>query len=1061
MKKTFILLIIMTLMFAMFTTDNLYVKASMEQTIYTENFDEIAIGTKNFSTYAEGEEWFNVTYWKQITGSNMPQVRATDVTWKEDYGGHVYSIYTPTGYQKAYTNISFYKNFETIQFQTARFGSTNSYVQMQFKSGNDVQITVYHGNDNVDGDLQVNVGGVDIVTNMTVEDVILNHRIWFWFGNSTVGYQYSANDDPIDGTAYYTGTPDDFGYPNYCRVTFSTHNDVALWSAMNNFSCWLGEEDTGNPWDIDYDSYGNVDKVPDGWIEARYSWYLTYVMETDRTSSEDYYIKQVAVAVDDDSDLDDCDIFCRVNGVTSGTYNDFYYHQGRYFLVWENLNVYVDFEDILIEFKVLYDNPDTKKVYFFTHSLHDADEDGDIELKRSASDYYYNGIYDGQWTNSEDLIYEVWFEDADEEPPPQEGAFYIKLRDIATGEDLQLIGTRCYDYPSDDWVQSAFKSSLWSGEYYYDCSYGKTITIQATFDNGDYHWLNFTGAFEDEFEGKVNGEEITFKGLHKRQKMYKGQTYYIYLEPEGWTSDPDWEWCDRLEFGNFWDKYMGWICLDSPVYDYGETVQILYKLPSRKWLHDRGLPSNGWKMDIKEEKGIFDEVKYTFYQSKGELIFDGEYHTNLEFDADADYGIETYYADYYFHFINDQWGIYNEPQTKYWTCTGSAFEPTGEIVSVSPANPYIGQGVEIGITANNKGHLDILHVPSQKIVFTETFEKFDGVLTITTYPHLLGYHEISLYVHPWNNESRDTDDFLVTEYGGNYSDLGYDIEYLYIPDYRYIAGFDNVTIYYNTFKTDSKLYIYSPKGSTTFYSTSLDKAYGKYEFKTDIWMDIGIWTVRLEALNDTLNESFNIIAQEHNWIEFSKNVFYTDEYFKVIVKHNLRVILVFKKWDESLDIYIPQGEDTLIEAHVDIDTVKVIKNVPLTEGSWKVEMWEVNDRVRERKLAEWECSVITRPPVYDFEQPSVLPKLDMVMGAIVGMIVTLFCLLAPLMVAKGLHVKTGIPPMVYSMSGSIGVIVCVLFGWFPIWALIFVLLVAIIMIAMQYIIKQKGSSDGG
>ena len=87
----------------------------------------------------------------------------------------------------------------------------------------------------------------------------------------------------------------------------------------------------------------------------------------------------------------------------------------------------------------------------------------------------------------------------------------------------------------------------------------------------------------------------------------------------------------------------------------------------------------------------------------------------------------------------------------------------------------------------------------------------------------------------------------------------------------------------------------------------------------------------------------------------------------------------------------------------------------------------------------------------------ILPDLGVTMGAIVGLIVTMFCTLSPLVVTKGLKTKHSVPSIVYAFTCCLGISVSVLLGFFPFWIIPFIVIIGIIILMIQYIINGGGS----
>jgi hypothetical protein len=90
------------------------------------------------------------------------------------------------------------------------------------------------------------------------------------------------------------------------------------------------------------------------------------------------------------------------------------------------------------------------------------------------------------------------------------------------------------------------------------------------------------------------------------------------------------------------------------------------------------------------------------------------------------------------------------------------------------------------------------------------------------------------------------------------------------------------------------------------------------------------------------------------------------------------------------------------------------------------------------------------------------PTLNDTLGGIVGLIVTMFLTLSPLIVAGAFNNQMGsniqIPPLVYGITGALGVTISTIFGWFPSWSIFFIIGVGILIIAIVYFIGQRSES---
>lgn len=93
------------------------------------------------------------------------------------------------------------------------------------------------------------------------------------------------------------------------------------------------------------------------------------------------------------------------------------------------------------------------------------------------------------------------------------------------------------------------------------------------------------------------------------------------------------------------------------------------------------------------------------------------------------------------------------------------------------------------------------------------------------------------------------------------------------------------------------------------------------------------------------------------------------------------------------------------------------------------------------------------------EQPSILPEIGQPLGSVVGMIITMFTLLAPFIIVGSLHLNFSPPMFVYASSGGMGIAVSTALGLFPTWLPFFVIAIGIIVTLFVYLYKGSGGGD--
>lgn len=89
----------------------------------------------------------------------------------------------------------------------------------------------------------------------------------------------------------------------------------------------------------------------------------------------------------------------------------------------------------------------------------------------------------------------------------------------------------------------------------------------------------------------------------------------------------------------------------------------------------------------------------------------------------------------------------------------------------------------------------------------------------------------------------------------------------------------------------------------------------------------------------------------------------------------------------------------------------------------------------------------------------VFSEIDQPLGSIIGMIISVFTLTMPFALAKGLKMHQNIHPVIYALSGSMGIAISVILGLFPKWVPFFLISVGLIIITIVYFTKSKGSES--
>jgi hypothetical protein len=290
---------------------------------------------------------------------------------------------------------------------------------------------------------------------------------------------------------------------------------------------------------------------------------------------------------------------------------------------------------------------------------------------------------------------------------------------------------------------------------------------------------------------------------------------------------------------------------------------------------------------------------------------------------------------------------------------------------------------------------------------------------------------------------------------------GYNVEYLDPERKQIVAGLHPLEFVYSTMKSGfTDFIIKNPDGDTTRYSTRIvSPARGIYSHMLPSTVPIGRWNVTMIA-NETFSFSFYVVADENNYIDFVKMEYKEGEQFQVYVVHDTRCLLKFFMEDSNGN-YVAKGSKTFIEKDVPNGLITIEHEIVApSSGNWKVEMWECDNRIEIRKLSEYYCTVsVTVTPInIPTNTGGILPKIDSTLGFIVGLIVTLFCLLIPFIIGKALNTSSNPPALVFAFTGGLGIAVSVVLGFFPVWVIPFMCIIGIIIVAIVYLM---GKRDGG
>jgi hypothetical protein len=531
---------------------------------------------------------------------------------------------------------------------------------------------------------------------------------------------------------------------------------------------------------------------------------------------------------------------------------------------------------------------------------------------------------------------------------------YFEFFEDQTNQRLRMFGygfTGAVDDPYEG--RALLETDFTPFGYKYTETWGYTLEIIGTFDPGSYHYINFTNIIVN-----YPGDESSFmSNINGYYHLYDNQTYTVWFTPvslhSGFNNSKTRQLPGGLEVS---------VRTNKQIYSSGENVLIQYKLPTHTELMNAGLDSAGWELWVYDDADRFGWPVPLWETDGGDgaalkvtgLIYDNQYHTvSHVFPATTTRVVQ------YKIYIGMKWFLIDkfllqDPLRFYVEPTGGAYTPSGNITSVSPDPPYIGQLVTITVEANNYGQLEYRRIDENENHRIQRFDTIIGTLDINFTFWEFGYYRLSLHVSD-GYEFIETDYyyFWVNDTDNTPGGYGYNIEYLQAEPYRAIAGFDTVYIQYRTLVNDTEIMIKDGRGQTTIYSTQVDAGYGVHSFKLPNWANIGRWNVTMSATG-TLYTEFFVIADENNYAEFSRNTYYDTEQFEVYIRHDQPVIIAFKHNND------PVGQDLYLDSGQHVNGIMTIDKVfaDPAPGNWTLEMYSSNDRIKRKLLARDYCEVI-------------------------------------------------------------------------------------------------------
>lgn len=562
----------------------------------------------------------------------------------------------------------------------------------------------------------------------------------------------------------------------------------------------------------------------------------------------------------------------------------------------------------------------------------------------------------------------------------------------------------------------------------------ETFYLTIPFIDSTYHYLNVT--CRQYYTG------IYYINYTNSFKWYSGYTYTVVLYPTGFSlwENEDLFTSDGLTYGIRTDKF---------IYSYQEQVRIQIKMPTVAELQAKGKNINNYWVHGKNTSFLSGDI----YNEKAFLF--GSWQDMDSFTPilpptgiqEMRFGID--YKTTVFWFI-PVWE---------WLCSvyiniydyATPYIPHGNITTITPVNPVIGETVTIVFNANNNGNINILNIGTQKIIYDEDFLKPVGNGYITYSFSGIGYYRIQLKV--WSGTSlhlNDTHYLWVNGSGSEYEDWGYKTEYLTVEDNFLISGYDYLVIFYKSKINNTEIRVKSPSGSYMPFGTTVSNiTSGTYKVKLPEWVRLGEYNITMNTSSGVLFETFKVVADEFNYAEFTSNSYSLNSTISFYLRHNKRCKVIILKDG------VPYGQDyffdnlTMPEGYFQLTDKSFF-----TTGIWTLELWETNNQIPRKLLSSDTTNIYYEQVKQPKQTYDNLFTISAPFTYIAGTILTLFCLILPALLIRKANIQSEILKYVPLFSGIFGFILSCMMGFFPWYAIFGLILVLVIVLAVIYQSKK-------
>ena len=952
----------------------------------------------NFEEYAIGDknisESVSGNTWLTIDSCGYGLVGVAD-----ENSQNVYIIQnTNIASQIGYFNLSIETVFINYTVNTTTEGASQwDYYQTFYKANNEQLFKIEISNDNGNSEIDYVVYDENDNVEATVTNggnLRRNIDITLNVSTSEININIST-----DGEGINVWFPiSNFDYVTSIKMNCLGSNPGGRYVAIDDF--YIDSSDAGFLWDNSYSYYGSVIQQDFNYLSLSFMSQQTYVVETqNRNFGRILDVKQLALVFDDGSDVDHFDVYARVGDESLGQQTNVYsYANDRYVYVWENLDVNIQTSSIGVEFKIIGDAGSYNAN--IGHSSSDIDGDGDTEYYYSVNGNYFNGAYDGVIQETErDLLYQIWYSTTE-----TEGTQYGDVSNYTASDDIFNQNYAITQINNKNYVE--WKTNIKTEAKVYgldvlitDAYYETMQDFYSGFnlDAKDYMFAYFSGTNvgNPDYILPFTDDIYIVRWIFNAVTLNNTEPYIELKLP----SNPN---SFYYEFGEIYVPE-NQIQIITATYDFdGDGDNYFYA-------HNYGTMFGNGGADGTKIHGS--EPIYRFWYIKPTL-------------KEKDYSNDAITTD----------------RTKYQQYDVVSFDAVTK-------NPYVTNSIHAyhynGATWDEYD-IDTYEYAGMPQEF-QVQDSYSGSFV----PTLAGQWNITL---EYNNNIHARQYFNVTSKSVNYAIItlpnpSKTTESVKIYAIYNISDSMDVRIAIKD-KNDKQLNAFTIHQKQTLYHV------GTYTFKEE-----GLYNINMERRYDSTFDWGTVYVYKHiakaknykNWIGLEYEDF-SSMYLNTVAEtiyytHNHlgsnKICILINDGDAGSFLV---GDKSIGEVYF----------YPQKTGTYEASLVILNDTGNHEYLynATFTYKLIEKQ---DLDDGQILPNLGVTMGAIVGLIVTMFCTLSPLLVTKGLKSKHSVPPIVYAFTCCLGISVSVLLGFFPFWIIPFIVIIGVIILMIQYIINGGGS----